>query len=74
MKVAYVLYPDFTALDDSTEMVESSSSSEPSPPRELRPWSPYAGAGPSRITPRTWSADTGFHGNATKPQVAPAAA
>jgi hypothetical protein len=32
------------------------------------------GAGPSRITPRIWSTDTGFHGNATRPQVAPAAA
>jgi hypothetical protein len=32
------------------------------------------GGGPSRITPRTWSTDTGFHGNATRPQVAPAAA
>jgi hypothetical protein len=30
--------------------------------------------GPPRITPRTWSTDTGFHGNATRPQVAPAAA
>ena len=30
--------------------------------------------GPSRITPRTWSTDTGSHGNATRPQVAPAAA
>ena len=30
--------------------------------------------GPWRITPRTWSTDTGFHGNATRPQVAPAAA
>jgi hypothetical protein len=34
----------------------------------------YRDAGPSRITPRTWSTDTGFHGNATRPQVAPAAA
>ena len=32
------------------------------------------GGGPSRVTPRTWSTDTGFHGNATRPQVAPAAA
>src|SRR5437773_6995948 len=32
------------------------------------------GGGPSRITPRTWSTDTDFHGNATRPQVAPAAA
>jgi hypothetical protein len=31
-------------------------------------------AGPAWITPRTWSTETGSHGNATRPQVAPAAA
>ena len=30
------------------------------------------GAGPSRITPRTWSTDTASHGNSTSHQVAPA--
>ena len=53
------------------------------PPRtKRRPWlvaprlpihgNQPEGAGPSRITPRTWSTDTPSHGNSTIHHVAPA--